>query len=127
LEVPTLGPGLETPFGPGQIFIVHRVQSGESLGVLATRFKTTIEVLRKANGLLAGISLQVNTDLVIPLGQTEAENVPEFLVLLLDQDELVGGLAANYPTNVTDLRRYNSLGPGDRIPAGRWILIPVED
>ena len=46
---PTVGPGLETPFGPNARYIIHQYLDGENLDVLAVKYQTTIDVIRAIN------------------------------------------------------------------------------
>jgi membrane-bound lytic murein transglycosylase D len=55
---------------------VHKVEQGESLAVIATRYKSTPALLASANGLEKGADLASGKSLVIPAGYHEAAPKP---------------------------------------------------
>ena len=52
---------------PEQNRTVHVVQAGNTLGQIATKYRTTVAAVRKANQLKGQSLLQLGQDLVIPL------------------------------------------------------------
>lgn len=122
---PTQGPGLKTPFGLNNEFLIHQVATNESLNIIALRYSTSATVITATNELRRGASLQVDQILVILPDQTEVSDLPVFRPLYLEQDASVDALAQEYGASAPDLRRYNALGDNDLIPAGRWIIIPL--
>jgi LysM repeat protein len=123
---PTLGPGLETPFGPGAEFILHKVVTGESLQVVASNYRTKKAVITSMNELSFGGIL--HPDMVLVIVPDMKENLPLYPIfhpVFIDQDATVSSLAVEYGVSLDDLRRYNSLGEGDSLPGGRWIVIPI--
>jgi len=124
-EPPTPGPGLETPFGPGSEYLLHKVQPGESARSIAFEYRTSYTVISTTNTLLPGGSVLVGDVLVIIPGIKENLGLPVFRPLYLDQDASVSAIAELYGILTDDLRRYNTLGMDGRIPAGRWIIIPL--
>jgi hypothetical protein len=125
-EPPTPGPGLETPFGPGSEIVLHKVQAGESARSIAYDYRTTYQVITSTNVLLPGGSVLIDSILVIIPGMKENLGLPVFHPLYLDSDGSLRAIAELYAVLPDDLRRFNSLGPEDRIPAGRWIIIPLQ-
>ena len=122
---PTPGPGLETPFGLNNEFLIHQVATNESLNIIALRYKTSATVIISTNEVRRGASLQVDQILVILPNQTEVSNLPVFRPVYLEQEASVDALAQENGVSARDLRRYNALGDGDLILAGRWIIIPL--
>ena len=122
---PTLGPNLGTPFGREEQYMLHRVASGESLGNLAYEYDTSIEAIRVASNLREGKAVWPGDLLVIPIGQSDASQVPRFYPLCLDSKTDINELAERYDISASDIRRYNDLGDIDIIPAGRWLIILV--
>jgi LysM repeat protein len=51
---------------PEQNLVIHRVQKGDTLGGLATRFNSSVKLIQKANGLTSA-ALRVGRTLNIPL------------------------------------------------------------
>jgi hypothetical protein len=62
--------------------------------------------------------------LVILPGVTDAAGLSVLHPVFLDQDASLSELSVLYDVSESDLREYNSLGEGDLIPGGRWIIVP---
>lgn len=122
---PTQGPGLETQFGLNNEFLIHQVATNESLNIIALRYKTSATVITTTNELRRGASLQVDQILVILPNQAEVSDLPVFRPIYLEKDASVEALAQENGVLPRDLIRYNALGDGDLIPAGRWIILPL--
>jgi len=123
---PTLtpGPAFETPFGPNQSYILHRVSDGESYTEIAEKYDTSTEVLEESNikpestKLLSGMII-----LVLP-GVHEIEGTQKFTILFVDRRTEVKALAEKYQVDLEEIQKYNSLSNMNWIPAGRWLIIP---
>ncbi len=123
---PTLtpGPSFETPFGPNQSYVLHRVSDGESYEKIAEMYDTSTEVLDKSNikpesmKLLSGIII-----LVLP-GVHEIEGTQKFDIIFVDRRIEVKALAEKYQVDLEEIQKYNSLSNKNWIPAGRWLIIP---
>ena len=122
---PTQGPGLGTPFGIEEKFIVYQAKKGESLGNIAYEYNTSVEAIRVASNLKIGKAVWPGDLLVIPVGQSDESQIPHFYPLNLDTKTDIYKLANRYGISASDIRRYNGLGNSDLIPAGRWLIIPV--
>jgi len=122
---PTPGPAFNTPFGPGEKYLLHQLLTGESLGTLVSLYNTNNRVIEASNVLISGASIWPGTVLLIVPGEKNTEALVRFRVVLLESPTAVDDLAAQYSVSAEDIRLYNSLGPGDTIPAGRYIIIPV--
>jgi LysM repeat protein len=135
LPSPTPGPGLETPFGPsgyalagGAVlppFLVHSMAEGESLSLLAGRYRTTLAVLRAVNGLAPGVTIWPGTFLVILPGLSDPTGLPRLKPILLDKPARLADLAQTYLADPDRLRALNGLDDSEWVPAGRWIVVEV--
>jgi LysM repeat protein len=121
---PTPGPEMETPFGPDQAFVLHTIEVGESLWKLAQMYDTSPAMLQAANVLPSGAKIWPGEVIVILPGQKDPEGVPRFQVVQLVADTHIDDLAHEYGIPVETVRQYNALGPGEWIPAGRWLILP---
>ena len=122
---PTSGSNLTTPFGPDKSYLIHSVRAGESFAYLENEYNTTTEVIMATNVL--GNTLQPEMKLVIMPGQASPIDLPKFEVVFLDRDMDLIEIAGMYSASIEDIRYYNSLGLStETIPAGRWLIIPVE-
>lgn len=121
---PTSGPDIGTPFGPNARYVLHRVVAGESLNNIAVKYETSNAVIAATNELTPGIFIQPDMVLVILPGVTDAAGLSVLHPVFLDQDASLSELSVLYDVSESDLREYNSLGEGDLIPGGRWIIVP---
>lgn len=99
----------------------HTVQPGETLYLVATRYGTTVEALKYANGLQSNV-IYAGQQLRLPSGSGQSGTGWQYTVRPGDTLYL---LAARYGTTVDALRRANGLatntlyvGQVIRIPAG---------
>ena len=125
--IPTLGPDMATPFGPGNRFILYTVQSGESLPLIAQTFQTTVAVIRASNILIEGASVWPGTVLIILPGETNTEKLPRYSAILVEHPTDIEIISEEYDTTPEMIRLLNQLGENDIIPAQRWIIIQVEE
>ncbi len=126
---PTPGPGIGTPFGAEQhIHVIHRVKEGQGWAVLSKQYGTSEAAIRAANGptaLKEGQGVWPDMILVIPVGKTNPAEVVRFEPLFTERKTSVQELAEQFTTLPEAIRRYNLLGEGEWIPAGRWLIIPL--
>lgn len=121
----TPGPALNTPFGPDQQFLLHKVAVGESLGNLAVLYRTSADVIRASNVLIEGASLWPDTILVILPGVTDISQVQKFQVIQLKTPILPEDLAEEYQVSLEELLETNQLNAEVLIPTGRWLILPA--
>ena len=122
--IPTIGPGLMTPFGPQEQYLLHELQESESLAVVARYYQSTISVLNALNIPPPRLWWPGDVLVVMP-GRTDPAGLIPFRVIHVEVTTRVIDLSEEYSVPVEDIRMYNSLGSGDWIPAGRWVIIPV--
>jgi len=125
--LPTDGPGLGTPFGPDDGFVIHVVLPGESYLSIANRYSTTPEVIQVLNPSVEGTSLWVDDRLVVPIGAAGAEGLPVFTTFFTTEAAGLTALADLLGTDPELLRYYNQLGDADLVPAGRWLIVPLPE
>ena len=124
---PTPGPGLGTPFGTTPQYLIHVVQAGESFTSISAKHGTTVEVLQALNILVEGQSLWEGRLIVVPLGAvTDPEGLLKFRVYLVPENTTLSQVAALFNADPKQIRSANALGPQPEIPAGRWLIIPVQ-
>ena len=124
--MPTPGPDIGTPFGPDNMFVLHTVQTGESLSSIAAAFQTTIDVIRASNVLIEGASVWPGTILVLIPGETSPEEVGKYVAIWVEANTNISELSDEYGVDAEEIRDLNNLGPiADIVPGGRWIILPV--
>jgi len=123
---PTPGPALETLFGPDGRYLIHLVNEGESYTYLEDVYNTSEAVITATNILIAETSLWPGMYLVILPGVSDPDDLPKFKVIYLDHPAELGLISSDYGISSEALREYNSLGEGDVIQPGRWLIIPQD-
>ena len=117
----------------------HRVRAGDTLGHLASTYRTTTAVLREVNGL-RGDMIRIGQDLMIP----HAARDPNAYTLGVDartartQDQpregrrqayvvragdSLWGVARRYGVEVGELAQWNAMAPGDVLRIGQELVV----
>jgi LysM repeat protein len=65
---------------PSPTPIIHVVQSGETLIAIALQYGVTVDALQVANGITDPAALQINQELIIPVGQESEAQDPNALL-----------------------------------------------
>lgn len=107
------------PPGPDMGFTEYVVRSGDTLWLLAGRFGTTVDAIKKLNGL-TGDELSIGQVLKIPTAQSPGGSYFEYVVRSGDTLWL---LAQRYNTTVDAIRNLNGL-PNDNLSIGQILKIP---
>ncbi|MFO7461287.1 MAG: LysM peptidoglycan-binding domain-containing protein [Desulfatiglandales bacterium] len=119
---------------PASSHYVHRVRSGDSLSSLATRYKTSVSAIMRANNLRNAHYLKVGWNVRIPTragiqapsqlpaGQTAktAESVGTHVV---KRGDSLWKIASSYGTTVRTIQSLNGL-KGSRLKVGQVIKVP---
>jgi membrane-bound lytic murein transglycosylase D len=119
---------------PASSHYVHRVRSGDSLSSLATRYKTSVSAIMRANNLKNAHYLKVGWNVRIPTragiqapsqlpaGQTAktAESVGTHVV---KRGDSLWKIASSYGTTVRTIQSLNGL-KGSRLKVGQVIKVP---
>jgi LysM domain len=121
----TPGPALETPFGGGQIYLVHMTLEGETLDMLAARYETSVAVLQVVNLLPGQQIVWANRPLVVLPGRKDADGLSIMQALQVEENMNVADLAVLYGVDEADFRQENGL-MADQVPAGRWLVLRAE-
>lgn len=124
---PTPGPGLETPFGPDERFVIQSVEEEEFLRIISQKYNSSVDTFIAANDLIQVANLWVSTLLVIFPGHIDPLKIQIFKVIEVENQITIDGLVQGYQVSKEDLIRYNSLGPNTEIPASRYWIIPIKD
>ena len=122
---PTPGPGFGTPFGPGSGFVIHVVVVGESFTSIARKYDSSPEAISAINLTYEGASLWIGQQLVVPVGLTDAGDLPEFTIIFTTEIISLDEIARLYASEPGEIRFYNEIGESDDVPPGRWLIIPV--
>ena len=116
--------GLDTIIGKDHLFIIHKVQTGESLSQYASNYKTSIDAILRVNYSL-NIPVWIDALVVIPVGFTDVAQMPYFQPSMVTTGGIaIEALAIELGTNLNDLIYYNDFKLGERLNMGDWVLIP---
>jgi membrane-bound lytic murein transglycosylase D len=116
----------------------HKVGRGDTLIRIASRYDTTVQVLRNANGL-QGNTIRIGQHLLVPVA---AKNPEAYASLFKDNPAPSGARARTYRVrngdslweiahehnvSVEQLEKWNRLTPGSAIKPGQQITIRAQD
>jgi membrane-bound lytic murein transglycosylase D len=118
----------------------HQVRSGDTLGAIARRHRTTVEVLQSVNGL-SGTQIRVGSHLMIP---TSTRSVADYPLsagnrLASTQQRARAGrvrsehvvrngdslwsISRRHGVGVRELAAWNGMAPGDTLAVGRTLVV----
>lgn len=117
----------------------HRIRSGESLGLIARRYRTTVGVLRRVNGI-RGHLIRAGHHLLIPVASRSAgsytlsadqrlkriKSTPRGktkLVHVVTRGDTLWDISRSYRVSVGALARWNGMAPGDTLKPGQRLVI----
>lgn len=110
-NVPSPGPV------PKPDIIEYAVQAGDSLWLIARRFGTTVDEIKRLNGLTIDL-LNIGQVLKIPSSQT-----PSYIEYTVRSGDTLWLLARRYDTTVDEIKRLNGL-TGNLLNIGQVLRIP---
>jgi LysM repeat protein len=123
----TPGPQMETPFGAAHTYLIHKVNAGESLPVLAGRYGTSPEAIKKINRLETATILHPDQILIVMPGVINDWEAEPLLAVFLEEDIEIETIASQYGVTVEEAREYNALGQEITILGGRWLVFPFHN
>jgi LysM repeat protein len=114
----------------------HIIKSGETLYIIAHANHTTIEKVRKANGLKKGDTLKIGRVLTVPKDTyfsnkkiakktTKKKSVVKIAKHSIKKGETLFAIARKHHTTIDEVRKTNGLKKGDTLKIGRVIKVPV--
>lgn len=117
-NVPSPNPTPGTSPGTGTSSFDYTVRSGDTLWLLANRYGTTVDAIKRLNGL-KGDSLRIGQVLKIPSAQTQ-----QYFNYTVRSGDTLWLLANRYGTTVDAIRQLNGL-TGNALQIGQVLRIPT--
>jgi capsular exopolysaccharide synthesis family protein len=114
---------LTEPFGPNNTYILHQVQSGDSIPKLEKLYLTTADAIYAANDIEG--SIQLGSVLVVFPDRRDARGITQFAVQFISADIYVEALAEELDAQAADIIFHNGLQAEEIIQAGSWIIYPA--
>ena len=106
------------PSAPGAGYFEYTVKSGDTLWLLALRYGTTVDAIKRLNGL-AGDILYIGQVLKIP----DSTTAPSYFEYTVKSGDTLWLLARRFGTTVDAIRTLNGL-TSDILRIGQVLLIP---
>ena len=105
--------------------IVHRVERGDTLSNIATRYGTTMAAIQQANDLGARTTVMLGETLQISgSGAARAQTRPRTITHRVTRGDTLTALAERYNTTVGAIQEANALGRRGTIQIGQRLRIP---
>jgi len=115
---------LDSPIGHENKFIIHRAVAGETLGLYATQYNTTVSAIRAINYQLPTV-LYIDQILVIPVDITDVYKLPVFETFQISGDGLtVPELVEELRVDMDAFRLHNNIPMNYVFKSGEWVLVP---
>ncbi|MEZ8826826.1 LysM peptidoglycan-binding domain-containing protein [Vibrio amylolyticus] len=138
-SVETFTQKVEENRGKGMRLVRYKVQSGDSLSVLANKYNTTTQVIQTANGL-SSHSIRVGQHLMIPtstqdekayalssanrLAQTQSRSRGQYqLTHTVQSGDSLWTIARANKVSHQSLAKWNGMGPRDTLRIGQKLVI----
>ncbi len=122
-------------------WVRHKVKSGESLGLIANKYNTTIDVIQNINGMKNNV-IYANDFLLVPialksmeeyslsanqrLARTQAEKKGAYqLTHKIESGDTFWDLSRSYKVSIRDLAKWNGMAPRDPLKPGKELVVWV--
>ena len=103
-------------------WISHDVSRGESLWVLAKKYRTRIDIIRQVNQLESD-TLSINQILLIPVGQASSNILIPFEAHVVSEGDTLWSLARKFGVSEKKIVDMNNLADGSVLKIGQVINI----
>jgi len=116
--------------------VKHTIKSGETLYKIAHKNHTTIEEVRKANGLKKGDMLKLGRVLKVPTNtyfpdkkkkiakKTNTKKSTKSAKYVIKSGDTLSAIARKHHTTITKMRKANGLKKGETLKLGRVLKVP---
>jgi len=101
------------------MYTIYQVMPGDTMSSVATKFKTSMEELRRINSLPFNYDFSVGEQIIVP-----ATNNNPFFYYTVEQGDNIYALARKYNVDLDTLLQINGLNKNDYIYPGNQLIIP---
>jgi membrane-bound lytic murein transglycosylase D len=126
-------PAIPTWVAPTPSYVVHRVRKGESLSVIATRYRTSVSAIMAMNGLKRSSYIKQGWKLKVPTSQRSYRKKPSVVqtahlngdssAYVVRKGDSLWKIATRFGTTTKVLQSINQL-PSTRLDVGQILAIP---
>ncbi len=115
---------------PSSKMAKHTIQKGETLFTIARKHHTTIDEVRKANGLKKGQLLKIGQVLKVPTNtyfpnKKSKTTAPKMAKHTIQKGETLFTIARKHHTTIKEVQEANRLKKGEILKIGRVLKVPV--
>ena len=101
------------------VYTIYQIMPGDEISTLATKFKTSIENLRRINNLPFNYDFQIGEQIIVP-----ANNDSNFIYYTVKKGDNIYSLSQKYNVDLEILLQINGLNKDDYIYPNEQLMIP---
>jgi membrane-bound lytic murein transglycosylase D len=106
--------------------VTHRVRNGESLSVIARRYRVSVKDLQRWNNISDPRTLRAGATITVFHSPAEQRQATSGTVrYVVQRGDSLWSIARKYNVKVTELKNWNSLGNNSMIQPGQSIKIEL--
>lgn len=117
----TFGP-IITSYASGEQYVIHTVESGDSLWEISVRYEADIQQIIQANGITDINNIMVGQQLKIPVISSLPENTTLYIV---KSGDTLWKIANNHGVSLQDMLDINHIDPDAQLLIGQELYIPL--
>jgi len=87
----------------------HRVETGDTLTLIARKYRVTAQAIADANGLERGAQLEPGDKLIIPAARPTEETKSKLVRYRVRRGDTLGGIADQFSVTTEQVRKWNAL------------------
>src|SRR5262249_41622236 len=110
---------------------MHRVEEGDTLSLIARKYRTTPFAIAQANSLTNRKTIQIGAKLIIPVtpGKTNVSGrgANGAIRYAMKPGDTITSVANDYEVTVTQIRKWNRLGLKSQLSPGKVLVIYPPD